>query len=228
MLRRKKSNRPISSVVSTADSVNSVSHTEPMFKLVIIGNSFVGKTSLMLRYADDVFKSKHISTIGVDFKIVNVEVDGTVVKLQIWDTAGQDRFRTISSTYYRGAHGAIIVYDVSSVDSFNKVEHWLEDMDTYKKNVYKIIVGNKNDNTDDSLNSKAVSSRDAQLLAKRLNLKLFETSAKENINVKEVFEDMARELLEKERLRRYRDSYIEDLSHTIELPKTRKKCKKKC
>ena len=97
--------RQISGMVSTTEQGNSDgTKSEVMFKLVIIGNTHVGKTSLMLRYAENIFRTKHISTIGVDFKIVKVRVGDTCVKLQIWDTAGQDRFRTISSTYYRGAH----------------------------------------------------------------------------------------------------------------------------
>ena len=179
--------------IPTSD-IMSISNTElnklepeifgKQFKLVIIGNSHVGKTSLMLRYAENVFKDKHISTIGVDFKIVKVKVGDIYVKLQIWDTAGQDRFRTMSSTYYRGADGAIIVYDVTSLESFNNVGRWLEDMNMYNRNVYKIIVGNKNDNTSNqtlSTDTKVVSTQDAQKLAERLDLKLFETSAKEDL-----------------------------------------------
>ena len=200
------------------------------FKLVIIGNSHVGKTSLMLRYAENVFKDKHISTIGVDFKIVKVKVGDIYVKLQIWDTAGQDRFRTMSSTYYRGADGAIIVYDVTSLESFNNVGRWLEDMNMYNKNVYKIIVGNKNDNTSSqtlSTDTKVVSTQEAQKLAERLDLKLFETSAKDDNNVKEMFEDVAYELLKREKLKNSQESIKSDKDDKVVLDKTKHKKKKK-
>jgi Ras-related protein Rab-35 len=200
------------------------------FKLVIIGNSHVGKTSLMLRYAENVFKAKHISTIGVDFKIVKVKVDDIFVKLQIWDTAGQDRFRTMSSTYYRGADGAIIVYDVTSLESFNNVGRWLEDMNMYNRNVYKIIVGNKNDNTSSetlSTDTKVVSTQEAQKLAKRLDLKLFETSAKEDSNVREMFEDMAYELLKREKFKKSQESINPDQDDKVVLNKPKQKKKKK-
>ena len=200
------------------------------FKLVIIGNSHVGKTSLMLRYAENVFKDKHISTIGVDFKIVKVKVGDIFVKLQIWDTAGQDRFRTMSSTYYRGADGAIIVYDVTSSESFNNVGRWLEDMNMYNRNVFKIIVGNKNDNTSTdtlSTETKVVSTQEAKKLADRLDLKLFETSAKEDKNVREMFEDVAYELLKREKLKKSQESINSDQEDTVVLNKPKKKKKKK-
>jgi len=88
---------------------------------VLIGDSGVGKSCLLLRFADDTWMDSYISTIGVDFKIRTIELDGKTIKLQIWDTAGQERFRTISSTYYRGAHGIIVVYDVTNQHSFNSV-----------------------------------------------------------------------------------------------------------
>merc|ERR1711966_349389 len=90
-----------------------------LFKLLLIGDSGVGKSCLLLRFADDKWTDSYISTIGVDFKIRTIELDGKTIKLQIWDTAGQERFRTISSTYYRGAHGIIVVYDITDNESFN-------------------------------------------------------------------------------------------------------------
>ncbi|KAK0832473.1 ras GTPase, partial [Friedmanniomyces endolithicus] len=93
-----------------------------LFKLLLIGDSGVGKSCLLLRFADDTYTESYISTIGVDFKIRTIELDGKTVKLQIWDTAGQERFRTITSSYYRGAHGICVVYDVTDMDSFNNVK----------------------------------------------------------------------------------------------------------
>ena len=91
----------------------------------------MGKSCLLLRFADDTYTGTYISTIGVDFKIRTVELEGKTIKLQIWDTAGQERFRTITSSYYRGAHGIIVVYDVTDKESFEAVKGWLNEIDRY-------------------------------------------------------------------------------------------------
>ena len=93
-------------------------------KLLMIGDSAVGKTSLLLRYANDTFSSTFITTIGIDFKIKTVDLDGRRVKLQIWDTAGQEQFRSMMYSYYKGAHGVVLVYDVTSRETFDSIAHW--------------------------------------------------------------------------------------------------------
>ncbi|KAM0844391.1 hypothetical protein ACQ4PT_041281 [Festuca glaucescens] len=159
-----------------------------LFKLLLIGDSGVGKSCLLLRFADDSYLESYISTIGVDFKIRTVEQDGKTMKLQIWDTAGQERFRTITSSYYRGAHGIIIVYDVTDQDSFNNVKQWLNEIDRYASdNVNKLLVGNKCDLTD----KKVVSYETAKAFADEIGIPFMETSAKNALNVEQAFMAMS-------------------------------------
>merc|ERR1711904_142698 len=162
-----------------------------LFKLLLIGDSGVGKSCLLLRFADDTYTESYISTIGVDFKIRTIELEGKVIKLQIWDTAGQERFRTITSSYYRGAHGIIVVYDVTDQVSFNNVRQWLQEIDRYAcENVNKLLVGNKCDLQD----KRAVAQAEAKAFAEELGVQFLETSAKNSINVEEAFMAMAREI----------------------------------
>ncbi|XP_076833304.1 ras-related protein ORAB-1 [Brachyhypopomus gauderio] len=162
-----------------------------LFKLLLIGDSGVGKSCLLLRFADDTYTETYISTIGVDFKIRTIDMDGKVVKLQIWDTAGQERFRTITSSYYRGAHGIIIVYDVTDQESFSNVKQWLEEIDRYAcENVSKLLVGNKSDLT----SKKVVDFTTAKEFAETLNVPFLETSSKDASNVEKAFLTLASEI----------------------------------
>ncbi|XP_013637659.1 PREDICTED: ras-related protein RABD1 [Brassica oleracea var. oleracea] len=165
-----------------------------LFKLLLIGDSSVGKSCLLLRFADDAYIDSYISTIGVDFKIRTIELDGKTVKLQIWDTAGQERFRTITSSYYRGAHGIIIVYDCTEMESFNNVKQWLSEIDRYANDsVCKLLIGNKND----MVESKVVSTETGKALADELGIPFLETSAKDSINVEQAFLTIAGEIKKK-------------------------------
>ncbi|KAM6367841.1 LOW QUALITY PROTEIN: ras-related protein Rab-1A [Alca torda] len=162
-----------------------------LFKLLLIGDSGVGKSCLLLRFADDTYTESYISTIGVDFKIRTIELDGKTIKLQIWDTAGQERFRTITSSYYRGAHGIIVVYDVTDQESFNNVKQWLQEIDRYaSENVNKLLVGNKCDLT----TKKVVDYTTAKEFADSLGIPFLETSAKNATNVEQSFMTMAAEI----------------------------------
>lgn len=160
-------------------------HFDYMFKILIIGNSSVGKTSFLFRYADDSFTSAFVSTVGIDFKVKTVIRREKRMKLQIWDTAGQERYRTITTAYYRGAMGFILMYDVTNEESFNSVQDWVTQIKTYSwDNAQVILVGNKSDME----NERVVTYDRGKQLADQLGLEFFETSAKENINVKNVFE----------------------------------------
>jgi len=162
-----------------------------LFKLLLIGDSGVGKSCLLLRFADDTYTESYISTIGVDFKIRTIELNGKTIKLQIWDTAGQERFRTITSSYYRGAHGIIVVYDITDQVSFNNVKQWLQEIDRYAcENVNKLLVGNKSDLT----NKRVVDLNTAKEFADSLGIPFLETSAKNATNVEQAFMTMAGEI----------------------------------
>lgn len=164
-----------------------------LFKLLLIGNSGVGKSCLLLRFSDDTYTNDYISTIGVDFKIKTVELDGKTVKLQIWDTAGQERFRTITSSYYRGSHGIIIVYDVTDQESFNGVKMWLQEIDRYATStVLKLLVGNKCDLKD----KRVVEYEVAKEFAEANKMPFLETSALDSTNVEEAFLTMASQIKE--------------------------------
>ncbi|OQR93783.1 Rab1 family GTPase [Achlya hypogyna] len=163
-----------------------------LFKLVLIGDSGVGKSCLLLRFADDAFTESYITTIGVDFRFRTVKIDKKTVKLQIWDTAGQERFRTITSAYYRGADGIIMVYDVTSQESFDHVNDWLNEVNRYaSEGTCKLLVGNKSDIT----SRKVVSYETAKAFADSLAIPFLETSAKNAQNVEEAFLTMASELI---------------------------------
>jgi len=182
-----------------------------LFKLVLIGDSGVGKSCLLLRFADDNFTDSYISTIGVDFRFRTVTIDSKVVKLQIWDTAGQERFRTITSAYYRGADGIIMVYDVTSAESFDHVEEWLSEVDRYaNENTVKLLVGNKAD----LVEKREVSEETAQRFADKLNISFLETSAKTATNVEAAFLTMAKELI------KMRDGSSQTKDTTVQLEPT--------
>lgn len=189
-----------------------------LFKLLIIGDSGVGKSSLLLRFADNTFTGTYITTIGVDFKIRTIEINGEKIKLQIWDTAGQERFRTITSTYYRGTHGVIVVYDVTSAETFVNVKRWLQEIETNCDEVARILVGNK----DDCPERKVVITDDATNFAEQIGIKLFETSAKDNINVESVFTEITKNVLAK----RKEQTRLSEPS-AIKLKKDKDKTKKK-
>jgi Ras-related protein Rab-8A len=148
-------------------------------KILMIGDSGVGKTCLLLRYANDQFSPTFITTIGIDFKIKNIILDGKRIKLQIWDTAGQERFRTITTSYFRGAQGILLIYDVTDRQTFMSIRNWVSQVQMHADiSVNKLLIGNKCD-----MENRAVSIEEGEGLAKEYNIPFFETSAKQDINV---------------------------------------------
>lgn len=162
-----------------------------LFKLLLIGDSGVGKTSILFKFSEDTFSPAFISTIGIDFKIRTIEVDGKKIKLQVWDTAGQERFRTITTAYYRGAMGIMLVYDVSNLKSFENISNWIRNIEMHAtQDVELMILGNKCDIAD----KRQVSKEKGEQLALQHSIKFMETSAKANINIEEAFTTLARDI----------------------------------
>ncbi|XP_028833540.1 ras-related protein Rab-13-like isoform X1 [Denticeps clupeoides] len=163
-----------------------------LFKLLLIGDSGVGKTCLIIRFAEDNFNSTYISTIGIDFKVKTIDVDGKKVKLQIWDTAGQERFKTITTAYYRGAMGIILVYDITDEKSFENIQNWMKSIkENASAGVSRMLLGNKCDIETKRKVPKEVGVK----LAKDHGISFFETSAKSSICVEESFFLLARDIL---------------------------------
>lgn len=168
-----------------------------LFKILLIGDSGVGKSCILLRFSEDSFTSSFITTIGIDFKIRTVEIDGKRVKLQIWDTAGQERFRNITTAYYRGAHGIMLVYDISDDNSFANIRSWMRNIDTFgNPEVIRMLIGNKCDVFPEN---RKITFERGQALAQEFEINFLETSAKANINIDKAFQTLTGDIL-KDRL----------------------------
>ncbi|KHF99560.1 Ras-related RABA2a -like protein [Gossypium arboreum] len=156
-----------------------------LFKIVLIGDSGVGKSNLLSRFTRNEFCLESKSTIGVEFATRTLQVEGRTVKAQIWDTAGQERYRAITSAYYRGALGALLVYDVTKPTTFENVSRWLKELrDHADSNIVIMLIGNKTD----LKHLRAVSTEDGQSYAEKEGLSFIETSALEAINVEKAFQ----------------------------------------
>ncbi|KAL2895164.1 Ras-related protein RABA5a [Bienertia sinuspersici] len=162
-----------------------------LFKIVLVGDSAVGKSNLLARFARDEFYPNSKSTIGVEFQTQKIDINGKEVKAQIWDTAGQERFRAVTSAYYRGAVGALLVYDISRRQTFDNIGRWLNELHTHSDmNVVTILVGNKSDLKD----AREVSTAEGKDLAEAQGLFFIETSALDSSNVASAFQTVVREI----------------------------------
>ncbi|XP_076072419.1 ras-related protein Rab-26-like isoform X6 [Mytilus galloprovincialis] len=161
-------------------------------KVMLIGDSGVGKTCLLVRFKDGAFLSgSFISTVGIDFRNKVVDVEGTKVKLQIWDTAGQERFRSVTHAYYRDAHALLLLYDVTNKASFDNIRAWLGEINEYaQEDVVIMLLGNKADMTGERM----IRTEDGEKLAKEYNVAFMETSAKTGMNVDLAFMAVAKDL----------------------------------
>ena len=204
-----------------------------LLKYIIVGDASVGKSNLLLRFVYNTFKSDYQTTIGVEFGEKNIDLNNKVYQIQIWDTAGQEEFRSITRAYYKNAVCALVVYDISSKNSFDSAKQWIDDCKTYMaQKVIIVLVGNKCDLED----KRQVTKEEGQELADAYGLLFFETSAKTDVNVKTVFNDSLEEIA------RRIDSNYYDLqdescgiklsndikSQTLKAPKKDKNKKKSC
>eukprot|EP00694_Reclinomonas_americana_P008182 EC799895.1.p1 GENE.EC799895.1~~EC799895.1.p1 ORF type:complete len:212 (+),score=72.06 EC799895.1:30-665(+) len=165
-----------------------------LFKYIIIGDSGVGKSCLLLQFTDKRFQPVHDLTIGVEFGARTITVDNKQIKLQIWDTAGQESFRSITRSYYRGAAGALLVYDICRRDTFEHLQGWLEDARHHSPKMTIMLVGNKSD-LDGA--KRAVTKEEGEAFARKFGLEFLETSAKNNSNVELAFRKTAEFIYDK-------------------------------
>ena len=165
-----------------------------LLKYIIIGDAAVGKSNLLLRYAHGQFKPEYQLTIGVEFGAKNIQISNKTYRIQIWDTAGQENFRSITRAYYKNSVCALVVYDISSKDSFNNVINWIEDCKNQSpKTIFMVLVGNKCDLND----KRQVSFEEGKEFAEKNDTMFYETSAKDGINVEEIFFNSANEIAKK-------------------------------
>ena len=159
-----------------------------IIKLLTLGDTEVGKTSIVLRYSDDKFHQNKISTIGVDFKVKMVTKGNEKIKISIYDTAGQERFKNIVKHYYKGANGILLIYDISKRITFEKLQFWLDDLKENADidNLFIYLVGNKNDKKEE----REVTFEEGNKFAKEKNLPFIEVSAKTGENINQLFDDM--------------------------------------
>ncbi|EDR24571.1 GTP-binding protein YPTC4, putative [Entamoeba dispar SAW760] len=170
-----------------ADTISSNTFNEPsldyIFKYIIIGEFSVGKTCLLMRFQDGTFREEYESTIGVEFGTKNVQIQDTLIKLRIWDTAGSEKFRCITRGYFRGSIGAIIVYDISNRSTFEHIDEWVQELEKYNSSNYVLmIIGNKCDSS-----QRTVTTDEGKDKAKKLNAEFFECSAKTGENIEKAF-----------------------------------------
>ena len=190
------------------------------YKIMVIGESKVGKTSLIKRYTKDEFGGVYLTTVGVDFQDKIIEIENKKVRLQVWDSAGQERFRNVTKKYFQSTNGLLVVYDITDKESFKKIGFWLDSIKNYApENAKYILVGNKCDLD----NERKVSFEEGENYAKEKNIKFFESSAKENTNVNKLFFYLANEIYQDDKTKGK-----DNKDNGIKLETENKKGKKKC
>ena len=186
------------------DENNQNDKTLLTLKLLIIGDSRVGKTSLLLNYVEKIFPEAHISTLGVEYKEKEIIKDNYIIRLQIWDTAGEERFRSITKSIYRNANGILFVCDITNRESFKNIKNWIKDADNVDKDIKGIIIGNKIDLD----NERVVSVEDLEEIGKKYNMPFIEASAKTGMNVSKCFEVLIDELFKNKNADEIKEEYL--------------------
>ena len=165
-----------------------------LYKLIIVGDSFVGKTNIMSQYIRKEFSLNTKSTVGVEFGAKIIKIENKLIKAQIWDTAGEERYRSVTNAYYKGAKGAFVVYDITNKLSFESVEKWIQDLKINSDhNITLLLIGNKKDLED----KREVSKEEGEEKAKTFGLGFIETSACTGENIDKAFETMLKEVFNK-------------------------------
>ena len=157
-----------------------------VLKLLILGDSSVGKTCILLKYVDNKFEESNIATVGVDYMDKMIEYKNFNIKLQIWDTSGEEKYRSITKNFYRNADGLFVVFDLTRKVTYERIKDWINEAEEYNKGIKKILIGNKLDLE----NKREVKKDSAENFAKKNNLKYIETSAKDGTNIKESFDEI--------------------------------------
>ena len=192
-----------------------------LYKILVLGDTSVGKSCLLLRFCDNSFQEAHLTTIGLDFRLKTINLkDDRKVKIQIWDTAGEDRFRSITRNYYKGAKGILLIFDVTDKETFTHVRDWIERIhEESPEGITICLVGNKIDMNE----SRVISNEEGKKIADEFKIPYFETSAKSNIGVEEVFTYLVKEV---DTI--YMNEHKEEVGRKTVLNKKTKNKKKKC
>ena len=203
------------------------SNNQIKLKLLIIGDSAVGKTSMLLKYTDNFFPESHLATIGVEFKTKDIEYKGYKIELQVWDTAGQERFKSITKSFFRNTNGIIFVYDITKKVTFKNLKDWIGDSEANDSGFKRILVGNKID----LQNKRQVKIEEAKEMAVKKNMEVMETSAKTGANINKVFMKMVELILENKSNEEIMEQFglvnkkeTEKLSTSNKNNKNKKKC----
>ena len=197
---------------------------EYVIKILTLGDSGVGKTSIIQKFINDKFNQSMLSTIGVDFQSKVIIIDNIKVKLKIWDTTGQERFKTLTSQYYNGADGALLIFDITSKMTFDRISFWMNELNEKKKlnELGLLLIGNKIDLND----KRTVDKEEAEIFARENNINYYETSASKNININNVINDIAKQclnIIKKNEERNYENSMNEKKMIIENIGETKKK-----
>ena len=181
-----------------------MSEAKYTYKILTIGESGVGKTCILRRFVDNKFLKNHLATIGIDFKTKNLTVNNQTIKLKIWDTAGQDRFRNITNQYYKGADGIALVFDLTDINTYEKIKDWMTQIkaNTKSEELGLVLLGNKKD-----LDTRQITKAKGEELGNELGIDYFETSAASGEGIDEAFKHLSTIIMEKKGIKDNKDTY---------------------